>query len=127
MATVTTRPSKKKYHPQAYQFVFSAMRHVQQQLGRNSASEATGHISGPELLDGVRVLGIQHFGVMAILVLQRWGIRCTDDIGRIVFELIDRGEMRKTAHDQLADFIGVYDFEKVFREDYTPDTSVAFQ
>lgn len=127
MTTVTTRPARRNYHAQAYQFVFSAMRYVQQQLGRNTASEATGHISGRELLDGVRVLGVQHFGVMAILVLHRWGIRSTDDVGRIVFELIDRGEMRKTEHDQLADFIGVYDFEKVFSEDYQPDTSVAFQ
>lgn len=127
MTTVRTRPTKRQYHAQAYQFVFSAMRHVQQQLGRSNSSEATGHISGRELLDGVRALGIQHFGVMAILVLNRWGLKSTDDIGRIVFELIDRGEMRKTERDQLADFVGVYDFEKVFRDDYTPDTSLAFK
>lgn len=126
MATVKNRSGKRHFHANAYQFVFSALRFTQQQLGRSNSTEATGHISGRELLDGVRMLGLQHFGMMAIPVFRSWGIRSTDDIGRIVFELIERGEMRKTDDDQLTDFFGVYDFEKVFRDDYTLDTSVAF-
>jgi uncharacterized repeat protein (TIGR04138 family) len=126
MTTVKNRRTKRAFHPHAYQFVFSALRFTQQQLGRSSAAEATGHISGRELLDGVRLLGLQHFGMMAIPVFRNWGIRSTDDIGRIVFELIERGEMRKTEDDRLTDFFGVYDFEKVFRDEYAPDISVAF-
>ena len=34
--------------------------------------------------------------------------------------------MRRTPHDHLADFFGIYDFDKVFCEDYTLDTSAAF-
>lgn len=127
MTTVTNRPGKKTYHAQAYRFVFSSLRFTQEQLGRSSSSEETGHISGPELLDGIRLLGLQHFGMMAIAVFNSWGITSTDDFGRIVFELIERGEMRKTEHDHLTDFFGVYDFNKVFREDYTLDTSAAFK
>ena len=126
MAIVTNRPGKKSYHAQAYKFVFSALRFTQEHLGRDGATEETGHISGRELLDGVRVLGLQHFGMLAISVFHGWGIHSTDDFGRIVFELIERGEMRKTAHDQLTDFFGVYEFEKVFRDDYTLDTSAVF-
>lgn len=126
MATVTNRSGKRSYHAQAYKFVFSALRFTQEQLGRDGATEETGHISGRELLDGVRALGKQHFGMLAVSVFHTWGIRSTDDFGRIVFELIDRGEMRKTANDQLADFCDVYDFEKVFCSDYTLDTSVLF-
>lgn len=126
MTAVTKRTEKRTYHAQAYKFVFSALRFTQEQLGRNGATEETGHISGRELLDGIRMLGLQHFGMMAISVFHAWGIRATDDFGHIVFELIDRGEMRKTPHDQLTDFFGVYDFEKVFREEYQLDTSVAF-
>lgn len=126
MATVAKRAGKGHYHAQAYKFVFSALRFSQEQLGRNGATEETGHITGRELLDGVRLLGLQHFGMMAISVFHAWGIHSTDDFGHIVFELIERGEMRKTPHDQLTDFFGVYDFDKVFRADYTLDTSVAF-
>ncbi|MFN8709524.1 MAG: Minf_1886 family protein [Phycisphaerae bacterium] len=126
MTTVKNRSGKRTFHANAYQFVFSALRFTQQQLGRNSSSETTGHISGRELLDGVRLLGLQHFGMMAIPVFRSWGIQGTDDIGRIVFELIECGEMRKTDDDHLTDFFGVYDFEKVFRDDYTLDVSTAF-
>ena len=127
MTTVSNRTDKKTYHPQAYRFVFSSLRFTQEQLGRSGDSEETGHISGPELLDGIRLLGLQHFGMLAITVFHNWGITSTDDFGHIVFELIERGEMRKTEHDQLTDFFGVYDFSKVFCEQYTLDTSAAFR
>jgi uncharacterized repeat protein (TIGR04138 family) len=110
----------------AYKFVFSALRFTQEQLGRDRSTEATGHISGPELLDGIRRLGLQHFGMMSIVVFKTWGIHCTDDFGKIVFQLIEAGEMRKTDDDQLDDFLGVYEFSKVFQDDYTLDTSEIF-
>lgn len=110
----------------AYKFVFSALRFTQEQLGRDRTTEATGHISGPELLDGIRRLGLQHFGMMSIAVFKNWGIHSTDDFGKIVFQLIEAGEMRKTDDDQLDDFLGVYEFSKVFLDDYTLDTSEVF-
>jgi len=126
MTSVRNQASSRTYHPLAYKFVFSALRFTQEQLGRDRATEATGHISGPELLDGIRLLGLQHFGMLCIPVFKTWGIHCTDDFGRIVFQLIEVGEMRKTPNDQLTDFLGVYDFNKVFQEEYTLDTSEAF-
>lgn len=126
MTTVRNQSSSRTYHPLAYKFVFSALRFTQEQLGRDSLTEATGHISGPELLDGIRLLGLQHFGMLALTVFKSWGIDSTDDFGRIVFQLIEAGEMRKTENDQLTDFFGVYDFHKVFQEEYTLDTSEVF-
>lgn len=126
MASVRDTSSAGTYHPLAYKFVFSALKYTQEQLGRDRSSEATGHISGPELLEGIRQLGLQHFGMLSPVVFRRWGIKVTDDFGRIVFQLIESGEMRKTQDDQLDDFLGVYDFSKVFLEDYTLDTSAAF-
>ena len=126
MTSVSSQSSARTYHPLAYKFVFSSLRFTQEHLGRDSATEATGHISGPELLDGIRRLGLQHFGMLSIAVFKNWGIHSTDDFGRIVFQLIEAGEMRKTANDQLADFFDVYDFAKVFAEDYTLDTREAF-
>ena len=126
MTSVRSCSSSRTYHPLAYKFVFSSLRFTQEQLGRDRATEATGHISGPELLDGIRRLGLQHFGMLSIAVFKTWGIHSTDDFGHIVFQLIEAGEMRKTANDQLTDFCGVYDFSKVFNEDYTLDTSEVF-
>lgn len=126
MGSATSQIRSSSYHPNAFKFVYSALKFTQEQLGRDRSSEATGHISGPELLDGIRKLALQHFGVLTICVFKSWGVTTTDDFGHIVFEMIDAGEMRRTPHDQLADFFAVYDFPKVFLEDYTLDTSTAF-
>ena len=126
MTSVRNHATPRTYHPMAYKFVFSALRFTQEQLGRDRSTEATGHISGPELLDGIRRLGLQHFGMMSIVVFKTWGIHSTDDFGKIVFQLIEAGEMRKTDDDQLDDFLGVYEFSKAFKDDYTLDTSEVF-
>ena len=114
------------YHPNAYQFVFAALQHAQDQLGRDRTSMQAGHVSGPELLEGAREIALQHFGLLARTVLNHWGITSTVDFGRIVFELIETGRMRKTDDDRIEDFIDVYDFREVFDDAYQIDTSAAF-
>jgi uncharacterized repeat protein (TIGR04138 family) len=126
MGSTASYTRSSTYHPNAFKFVYSALRFTQEKLGRDRRSEISGHISGPELLDGLRVLALQHFGMLSVLVFKGWGVTSTDDFGHIVFEMIEAGEMRRTPHDQLSDFFGVYDFEKVFCEDYTLDISTAF-
>ena len=126
MGSTASHTRSNTYHPNAFKFVYSALKFTQEQLGRDRRSEISGHISGPELLDGLRKLALQHFGMLSIAVFKSWGVTSTDDFGHIVFEMIDSGEMRRTPHDHLADFFGIYDFDKVFREDYTLDTSEAF-
>ena len=96
-------------------------------IGSGESDDDSAHISGPELLDGVRILGLKQFGMMAPVVFRSWGVTSTDDFGRIVFELIERGDMRKTERDQLADFCGVYDFEDAFQRNYQLDVSKAFK
>lgn len=126
MGSAASYTRSSTYHPNAFKFVYSALRFSQEQLGRDRRSEFSGHISGPELLDGMRLLALQHFGMLSVQVFKSWGVTSTDDIGHIVFEMIDAGEMRRTPHDQLSDFFGVYDFEKAFCEDYKLDISAAF-
>jgi uncharacterized repeat protein (TIGR04138 family) len=134
MSTIKTPAAALKYHPDAYRFVDQALRFTQRRLGRTHDAvqpeedfdEEHAHISGPELLDGVRELAIQEFGLLTIPVLKYWGIRKTDDFGRIVFDFIERGAMRKTDRDQLTDFFDVYDFEKAFDRNYQIDLSETF-
>lgn len=121
--------SRTRYHQDAYQFLYAALRHSQRKLGRldqPQLDEDEAHVSGPELLEGVRDLAVKQFGLLSNLVFAHWGIRSTGDIGRMVFNLIDRGEMRKSDSDHLEDFIDVYDFEDAFDRDYRIDTSYAF-
>lgn len=132
MSTLKTESTSLKYHTDAYRFIDSALRFTQKRLNRQSSGndeldDEGAHISGPELLDGVRELALQEFGLMTILVFQHWGVRSTDDFGRIVFDFIERGAMRKTEQDQVTDFFAVYDFEEVFDRDFRIDLSEAFR
>ena len=126
MSTLPNAVQTRKYHKNAYQFVFAALRHVQEKLGRDRKDQHTGHVSGRELLFGVRDLARLHFGLMTVSVFQRWGITSTEDFGKMVFELIEAGEMRKTDDDVLEDFVGVYDFNEAFVVEYDVDTAQAF-
>lgn len=126
-----------KFHPDAYRFVDAALRHTQRNLGRilqtleeleeEQTVDDDHHITGMELLEGIRELATKEFGMMAIAVFHHWGVYTTDDFGRIVFDFIERGAMRKTDRDRIADFYGVFDFEQVFEHDYEIDLNQIFQ
>jgi uncharacterized repeat protein (TIGR04138 family) len=109
-----------RYTYEAYEFIFQALHHAQKRLGRmpapgtgedDRAAEPRHHVSGPELLEGVRLLALQEFGLMARTVLRMWGIRKTDDFGEIVFNLVEAELMSKTAEDVREDFHEVFDLD----------------
>ena len=104
-----------RYAYEAYDFVFHAIQHTQRMMGRempreNESVQKRHHVSGPELLEGIRKLALAEFGMMAKTVFDMWGIHATDDWGNIVFNLIDAELMRRTPEDSLDDFHAVYDF-----------------
>jgi uncharacterized repeat protein (TIGR04138 family) len=113
-----------RYAYEAYEFVFAALAHTQKMLGRlpredmPAEVDAQHHVSGPELLQGIRDLAIRDFGLMARTVLKRWGIDKTDDFGEIVFNLVDATLMSKTSDDSRRDFQGVYDLDRALTEGF---------
>ena len=118
-----------RYAYEAYEFVFYALHHTQKLLGRepppdfdgrtpNPGGEPHHHVSGPELLEGIRDLALREFGRMARTVFRLWGIERTDDFGEIVFNLIDAGMMSKTSDDDREDFRGIYDFDQALVEGF---------
>lgn len=117
------------FHPHAYVFVSEALKTAQELVSRQLVDrlDETHHISGPELLEGVRILGLRLYGLMAPVVFRHWGLSSTDDFGRIVFEMIERGDMRKSDSDQLSDFHGVYSLDESFAHDYKIDVTKAFR
>ena len=117
---LTQSSSRLKYHTDAYRFVFDALQFTQEKLHRPKLSDPddeSAHISGQELLEGVRELALKKFGLMSRSVFAYWGISATEDFGRIVFELVERGEMRATERDRLGDFLNVYDFDDALDRD----------
>jgi len=85
--------------------------------GRPRRKPAERHLTGQELCEAARHYAIQQYGYLARTVLAAWGVRTTDDLGEIVFNMIDIGQMRKTRKDKREDFHGVYDFDEAFCRD----------
>lgn len=96
-----------RYHEDAYDFVLEALSFTQHKFRRRK------HVTGKELLEGVKILLMERFGVMALSVLQYWGIKATEDFGNIVFNLIQKKILSKTEEDSLEDFRDVYDLETI--------------
>jgi uncharacterized repeat protein (TIGR04138 family) len=94
-----------RYHPNAYHFVLEALRFTQCHFKKPR------HITGRELLAGIARFAKQRFGEMAILVFNEWGIQASRDFGNIVFNLVELGEVKKTAEDRIEDFDDGFDLE----------------
>jgi uncharacterized repeat protein (TIGR04138 family) len=106
------REKDPRYLPEAYQFVREALDY------RMTRLESRRHLNGRELLEGVRLLSLERFGPMARAVLNHWGLQEGEDVGNIVFQLVDAGVMSKTDEDSLADFQGIIRFDETFEAEY---------
>lgn len=98
----------RRYGRDAYVFVSEALSYTAQRSGRK------GHVSGRELCEGFRDHALEQFGRLARLVLESWGVRSSEDIGNIVFNMVQIDLLRKTAEDRREDFVGVLDFGEAF-------------
>jgi uncharacterized repeat protein (TIGR04138 family) len=106
------RLHESRYDEQAYLFVLSALEFSQSKL------DARRHITAAELAHSCRELALERFGLMSRVVLERWGIHATSDLGEIVFTLVELGFLVKQPTDTREEFAGVYDFERAFDRDY---------
>jgi len=97
-----------RYKPDSYEFVMQALHFTQGKLNRQ------GHITGRELLEGIRQFAIEQYGPMSKTVLNHWGITKTEDFGNIVFNMTENKLLSKTETDSIEDFKDVYDFNVVF-------------
>src|SRR5690606_32478193 len=112
-----------RYHREAYHFVRQALDHTQKAVGREASGQIR-HVSGQELLEGIRQYALAQFGPMAITVLEEWGVRNCSDFGEIVFNMVDARLLRKTEKDSRADFEGGYDFDDAFRKPFLPSSKL---
>ncbi|MBA3387179.1 MAG: hypothetical protein H0T95_11285 [Chthoniobacterales bacterium] len=115
-----------RYSREAYVFLRDALDYTTKQQKKLKGSSVR-HVAGPELLEGVRQYALKQFGPMVVTVLSCWGIRCCEDIGHMVFNLIGAGIFGKTEEDSIEDFKSVYDFHEAFVQPFKPQKPVAPQ
>ncbi len=110
-----------RYHPESYYFVREALDFTARTLKKPSQGNQR-HVSGHELLEGIRTYALQEYGPLTYTVLKTWGVTCTEDFGKVVFHLVNAGVLGKTDRDQQEDFSGSYSFEEAFVQPYLPRT-----
>jgi uncharacterized repeat protein (TIGR04138 family) len=108
IALLTILNKDKRYDPEAYSFIMTSLDYTIKKLKRK------GHVTGQELSEGVKDYCLDQFGPLARLVLEKWGIKSTNDFGEIVFNLINSGLLGKTEEDRKEDFHNRYDFKEAF-------------
>lgn len=109
-----------RYRLEAYQFLFDALDKTVKFTGKDQETGAAKHVTGQELLDGMRQHATKLFGPLAAQVWRTWGVNSTLDWGRIVFNLVDSELLRRQDTDSIDDFRDGYDFDEVFVRSYRP-------
>ena len=111
--------SDPRYQREAYVFLRDALDYTTKQQ-KKAKGATVRHVAGPELLDGVRQYALKEFGPMVMTVFSHWGLKTTEDIGNMVFNLIAAGIFGKTEEDSIEDFKNVFDFDEAFVKPFEP-------
>jgi uncharacterized repeat protein (TIGR04138 family) len=109
-----------RYHVEAYVFLRDALEATLKRR-KKTRKEISSHAGAAELLEGFRIHGLQEFGPMAITVFEQWGVRSSEDVGNMVFNLVRVGVFGKTDEDTLESFRGGYDFADAFVLPFLPE------
>lgn len=72
------------------------------------------HVTVKELLEALRSLALERYGLAAREQLRSWGITRCEDFGEIVFMLIEPRLFGKRPEDKQEDFSDGYDFASAF-------------
>ena len=101
-----------RYKREVYEFIMEALSFTQKKFRRPK------HVTGEELLDGIKECLMEKFGPMTLFVLDQWGIKGTEDFGNIVFNLVHNKVLSKTEEDTLESFKNGFDFKQAFNIEY---------
>ncbi len=113
-----------RYHREAYVFLREALDFTQKIVGKESSGKIR-HVTGQELLDGIRQFALTQFGPMTATVFEEWGIVKCQDFGNIVFNMVETRLLAKTEKDSREDFRDGYTFEDAFRKPFLPASKSA--
>ena len=108
-----------RFSRDAYLFIREALDFTQKIIVKENKG-ALRHVTGQELLDGIRQLALQQFGPMAVTVFEEWGVKNCRDFGDIVFNMVETNLLAKTDNDSRDDFQNGYDFTEAFRKPFWP-------
>ena len=111
------RAERPSYRREAYGFVAAALGHTVESLpAERRADPERRHLSSQELLRGAIDLARREFGLMAPTVFREWGVHAATDVGEIVFQLVEAGQLSARDEDRREDFAGGPDLMRALSE-----------
>ena len=114
----------RRFDPHAYFFLKDALDFTLKRIADSNNGQAR-HVSGPELLAGFRDCALEQFGPMASTLMTEWSIRKCQDVGDMVFHLIEEQVFGKQDSDKKEDFSEVFDFEASLITPFLPKSKAA--
>lgn len=111
-----------RYARGAYYFLRQALDYSLREMRQSGKLNKTNHLTGQQLLEGIRLFAIEQYGPMARTVLENWGVRNCRDFGNIVFNLVECKVLGKTDQDCPEDFDQGYSFSAAFDQPFRPAT-----
>ncbi len=109
-----------RYSPEAFRFLFESLSHAVRVAGKETAQGTERHVTGREVLEGMRINALETFGPLAAQVWRSWGVGESMDWGRIVFLLVDHDMLNRQETDSIEDFSDGFDFDDAFVHSYQP-------
>ena len=115
---------------EAYQFIRESLQYAHEHMNLPDAAHASEssssspvpaprHVTGQQLCHACRQYALDQYGYLAKVVLGRWGVRSTSDLGDLVYNLIRIEQMRKSDTDRREDFDDVFSFDDAFEPEFT--------
>ncbi len=112
-----------RYSSDAYEFINDAVIYTVKKSEENKKENDSSHISGEELLYGVREYALKQFGPMAYSVFCEWGIFDGMAVGNIVFNMIEHKLLSSSENDSIKDFENAFDFKAALCSPFLPQKS----
>jgi len=118
------------YPRSAYYFLREALNFSMEKAKEADSDEASEarqgqHVDARELCVGFRDFAIQEFGPMAWPVMREWGVEKSEDVGKMVFQLIGEGVLGRNENDAESDFDEVFELEPELKRPFLPREKLA--
>ncbi len=84
------------------------------------SDEGARHVDALELLHGVRDFTLEQYGPMSATLLEEWGITSCNDIGEMVYQLIECGMFGKQESDRRDAFNNPFDLKSDLEKPFLP-------
>jgi uncharacterized repeat protein (TIGR04138 family) len=101
-----------RFAPEAYGFIMDSLEFTIHQVGERR------HVRAAELLEHLCEHAKNRYGMLAYSVLEKWGLKTTDDIGDAVFQLVEAHVLSRQEDDTRDDFLEVFDLNQRLEESY---------